>query len=275
MFMDSAEVEKLILQGRKFMKYKIVDGFQSDQMKKIKQPPLVKSPISETQILLPVDYDSLAVSGDFLKIINMRRSRRVYAEQPLTLLQLSCLLWCTQGVKGMRGKAYATLRTVPSAGARHPFETYLAVRNVEGLEPGYYHYLPMNHSLELLKKEDDETMRSFIAASLHGQVWTAKAAVIFYYSMVYYRAEWRYSFNAHRTALIDAGHAAENLYLACTALGLGGCAVAALDSDISDSKFDLDGKEESIFYAMPVGTVRAEDEQAEKDFYAFVKEQGL
>ncbi|MGN0837536.1 MAG: SagB/ThcOx family dehydrogenase [Pyramidobacter sp.] len=273
--MDSAEVKKLILEGRNFMHYRIADGYQSDQTKKIRQPPLVKEPVSDTRIQLPVSYEKLEISGDFLTIINTRRSHRVYASQPLSLLQLSYLLWCTQGVRDMRGKAYATLRTVPSAGARHPFETYLAVRSVTGLEQGYYHYLPMSHSLELLKKENDESMRGFIAGSLHGQAWTARAGVVFYYSMVFYRAEWRYGFNAHRTALIDAGHVTENLYLACTSLGLGGCAVAALDSDICDSMFNLDGKEETIFYAMPVGTVRAEDEQAEKDFYAFVKEQGL
>jgi len=75
--------------------------------------------------------------------------------------------------------------------------------------------------------------------------------------------------------LIDAGHITENVYLSAQALGLGGCAVAAVDPAIANAMFGLDGEEETIFYAMPVGTVSKDNEKAEQDFYAFVKEQGL
>jgi len=227
------------------------------------------------QVQLPTDFDTLKIDDDFLHVINSRRSHRVYTEEPVSLTTLSYLLWCTQGIKEIRGRSYATIRTVPCGGARHEFETYMIVRRVEGLAPGLYHYLPMNHSVELLRAEDDDAMKEEISVSLCEQSWASKADVVFYYSSVHYRAEWRYGIHAHRVMLIDAGHITENLYLASTSLGLGGCAVAAVDIPYSNKLFGLDGAEETIFYSMPVGTIKPEDEQKEQDFYAFVKEEGL
>lgn len=183
-------------------------------------------------------------------------------------------MWAQQGIRGIRGNNYATLRTVPSAGSRHPFECYPLILNVEGLEPGLYHYLPMEHRLEFLKSADikDEAFADRVVQSVSRQKWVLKSSVIFYYSIVPYRGEWRYAFNAPRVMMIDAGHVTENLYLACSALDLGTCAIAAMDSPAASEMFGLDGKEEYIFYCAPVGTVSEENEAAEQAFYAFLKE---
>ena len=148
-------------------------------------------------------FPAFPLKNDLLALIRDRKSERVYTGQTISLTQLSFLLWATQGVKELRGKSYATLRTVPSGGARHPFETYLAVRLVDGLKPGIYHYLPMEHALEFLSAPDD--LDTLIGDSLSEQKWAAKASVVFYWTMVAYRAEWRYGIYAHRVALIDAG----------------------------------------------------------------------
>ncbi len=74
---------------------------------------------------------------------------------------------------------------------------------------------------------------------------------------------------------MDSGHVTQNLYLAATSIGLGGCAIAAVEPEIADRAFTLDGVEETVFYAMPVGTVRPSDREAENEFYAFVKQEGL
>ena len=194
----------------------------------------------------------------------------------MSLLQLSFLLWGTQGVKDIRGKSYATLRTVPAGGARHPFETYLLVRQVEGLVPGMYHYLPMTHQLELLSaQEDPQALLDFAEESLCGQRWAAKANVVFYWGFVPYRSEWRYGIFAHKLIMADMGHVGENLYLACAALGLGTCGIGAYDQALCDKAFQLDGEEEYTVYTQTVGTVKAGDEGKEKAFYSFVEEQGL
>lgn len=274
--MTEKEIQLKIDTGRAFIRtgYQENDpDYRTDQQLKLPQPPLVKTAMSDTQQELPIDFTDLEYEKDFLNVINGRSSHRVFSEEKMSLLQLSYLLWCIQGVKEIRGKAYATLRTVPCGGARHQFETYLTVSNVEGLADGLYHYLPMGHKIEFLKKADD--LKGFISSSLQGQVWAAKANVVFYFSIDFYRVEWRYGIYAHRVALIDAGHITENLYLAATSIGMGGCAIGAVNGRLCDEVFGLDGVDETIMYAMPVGTISPQDKEKEQDFYRFVKEQGL
>lgn len=271
-------IRQRILLGRSFLTKFGQDGeleadYATDQEKKLPQPPLAKPPMRDTAIRLPMNFSDLPMDRDFLHVINSRRSHRVYTEEPISLTQLSYLLWCTQGVQSVRGKAYATLRTVPSGGARHPFECYLALQRVEGLEDGLYHYLPMTHQIEYLRAVED--LHGFVSASLCEQSWACRANAVFYYSCVFYRAEWRYGIWAHAPILMDSGHVTENLYLAATSIGLGSCAIAAVDPALANRQFALDGEEETIFYAMPVGTIRQQDQAAEDAFYAFVRQEGL
>lgn len=261
-------------EGRKFLKFSLdeeVNHEPSDQEKHLPQPPLVKAAQYDEIIKLPMDFDSFE-KKDLTTVIRNRKSSRVYTKENVTLNELSYLLWATQGIRAIRGKSYATLRTVPSGGARHAFETYLAVNFVEGLKPGKYHYLPMEHSLEYIGAFDE---KDDIGTSLVGQLWAAKASVVFYWSFVCYRAEWRYGAGAYRPIMADVGHVGENLYLACSMLDLGTCGIAAFDSDTCNNMFKLDGEEEFVIYTQPVGTISLENQKEEDDFYAFVKEQGL
>ena len=279
--LDEAIKQKIIKENRLFTKGDRKDDIYSemdetDQERKLPQPPLCKAPMRAdgVQISLPMDFENLSMEKpDLLSAIRDRHSSRVYTQENMTLAQLSYLLWATQGIKSIRGKSYATLRTVPCGGARHEFETYLLVRQVEGLEPGAYHYLPMEHTLEFLHPV--ENLPQVIGDALCGQRWAAKANVVFLWSIVPYRAEWRYSIGAHRVALIDVGHVGQNLYLACTGLGLGTCAVAAFEDEMCSELLGLDGEEEYVIYTAPVGTVSEKDKEAEKAFYRFVEEQGL
>ena len=271
--------QDLIEKGRRFtMGYRLDDlyneDFESDQDQKLPQPPLTKAPMrpAEAAISLPMDFDGLT-TANLTDLLLSRKSNRVYTQETVSLRQLSYMLWATQGIKDIRGKSYATIRTVPCGGARHEFETYLIVRNVEGLEPGAYHYLPMGHKLEFLYPVAD--LNEVVSESLSEQNWAAKASVIFYWSMVPYRAEWRYGIYAHRIALVDLGHIGENLYLAATALGLGTCGIGAFQHELCNRLFGLDEKEEYIVYASPVGTIRTADLDQEKAFYKFVEDEGL
>lgn len=272
--------DALITKGRSFMRgYRnddpFIGDFESDQDLKQPQPPLTKAPMATdgNRITLTKDFSKLSMLHSFPQLLEARKSARIYTQEEMTLDQLSFLLWACQGVKSIRGKSYATLRTVPSGGARHPFETYLVIRKISGLSSGVYHYLPMEHALELLYEAEDVDPR--IVESLSGQSWAAKANVLFYWSMVPYRAEWRYGIYAHRVALIDAGHMAENLYLACTALGLGCCAIGAFSDELCNDMLTLNGEDEFTLYVMPVGTVRSCDRADEQAFYKFVEDEGL
>ncbi len=272
--MEEKEIKELIENGRKFMRFNDRDDFESDQEKKLPQPTLEKGKVGNgSSIVLPHNFEELNINETFTHIVLERKSHRVFTQDKMTILELSYLLWATQGIKEIRGKSYATLRTVPSGGARHGFETYLIVRNVEGLEPGRYHYVAMNHELEYLGEL--ENIEENISESLCGQSWASKANVVFYWGFVAYRCEWRYGIFAHRVALIDAGHVGQNLYLAATALKLGTCGIAAFHDQFCNEMFMLDGENEFVVYTAPVGTVKKEDIEKEKEFYKFVTEQNL
>ena len=273
--MDEQEIRKRIEAGREFLHPRddTPEDYKTDQELKEPQPPLVKAPMKEERIPLPRNFDSLPIENDFLKIINSRRTHRIYTEETMPLLDLSYLLWCTQGIESIRGKSYATLRTVPCGGARHEFECYMILKNVESLQDGFYHYLPWYHALEFLGTNDN--VPADMSTALDEQTWASKANVIFLYSYVCYRAEWRYGIGAARMIMADVGHISENMYLAAESIHLGGCAVGAVDGDYCDRLLGLDGKEEFTLYGFTMGMISKETEYHEEEIYQFVKEQGL
>lgn len=272
--MSEKEVKERIRQGREFMHHHDREDAVSDQILKKPQPPLVKERMTASApVSLPKEFSSLTRDMDFLRILTERKSSRIFTRQGISLLQLSFLLWSTQGIRALRGKRYATLRTVPSGGARHPFETYILLQRCEALTKGVYHYLPWTHELELIRELPDS--EELISRSLCGQSWASKADAIFYWTCVPYRCEWRYGIFAHRVALMDIGHVGENLYLACSALQLGTCGIAAFEDDVCNELLGVDGEEEFIVYTAPVGTISHKNQKEEAAFYQFVMEEGL
>jgi SagB-type dehydrogenase family enzyme len=240
--------------NREFMKsnFEEMDGIQTDQELKLPQPALEKPREEEAEIIdLPSVSEEVLYKKDIYKCMKTRRSRRKYTNKPVSLKELSFLLWATQGIDRVTDNNYATLRPVPSGGARHAFETYLAVLNVEGLKSGMYRYLPLSHKL-LYMYEDGNIGEKVISATLD-QKFAGLGAVTFIWSCIPYRSEWRYSFSAHKTMLLDAGHVCQNLYLACEAAACGTCAIAAYDQKLTDELIRVDGEDEFSIYIAPVG----------------------
>ena len=232
-----------------------LDRIESDQKLGRPQPPLEKPvPEGARTIALPAPDPAVLTERDVHACLRRRRSRRSWVEGALTLEQLSFLLWATQGVQRVFGRNYSTFRPVPSGGARHPFETYLAVNRVGGLTTGIYRYLPLTHALISIREAVD-LARSVNDAAL-GQTFVGDAPVVFFWTCLPYRGEWRYHVAAHKIMLLDAGHLCQNLYLACEAMGCGTCAVAAYDQRLTDTLIGVDGADEFVVYLAPVGKVK-------------------
>lgn len=231
---------------------KTIDFSRTDQSLGVPPPPLEKpySPDAERIDLIPRDEFRTLPRVDLLFAIANRQSRRQFAKSPLTLEELSFLLWATQGVRE-QSAADPARRTVPSAGNRHALETYLCVLNVQGLDTGFYRYLPLEHQL-LVEYRDDRAAER-IARAAFQQNWMADAATVFLWSAIPYRTEWRYGLAAHKVILLDAGHVCQNLYLACEAIDAGTCAVAAYDQELVDQLLNLDGHDEFVMYLAAVG----------------------
>ncbi|MFW9906152.1 MAG: SagB/ThcOx family dehydrogenase [Candidatus Thorarchaeota archaeon] len=241
--------------GKEFMKktrYKYMKP--SAQSKGYTQPSLELEYDSSQQIIdLPRPQELTIKAMNLQRAIESRKSVRKYSDQSLTLSELSWLLWCTQGVKEVMGTR-ATLRTVPSAGARHAFETYLLVNNVDGLKKGLYRFLAINHKL-LLVNQDPGIAEKITKAALD-QSHVKKCNVTFLYVAVVERMKWRYGVRGYRYLHLDAGHVGQNLYLAAENIGCGVCAIAAFEDEELNRVLDLDGEEQFVIYLLTVGKKR-------------------
>ena len=223
----------------------------TDQQEKRPMPPLAVVRGGQ-RFDLPRDWPA---GAELTRVLASRRSRRKFDGRPLTLGQLAYLLWAAQGVEQtLPGR---TVRTVPSAGSRHPLELYAFVNRVEGLEPGLYHYLALDHQLELVNR--DEAQGDKLSQALLNQPFAGHAPVCLVWTAVPYRTEWRYDSKAPKYILLDAGHSCQNVYLACESLGLGCCAIAAYEQEQLDALLGLpsgpsaDEGAEFALYACCVG----------------------
>jgi SagB-type dehydrogenase family enzyme len=239
--------------GKQFMRETQIARLaeQSEQRRGLPQPPLELPYTGDGPLIdLPRPENLPFGNIDLIQAINARRTRRVYRPEPLSLAELSFLLWCTQGVRERTDRP-ATLRPVPSAGARHAFETILLANRVDGLPVGLYRFLAGEHCLARLPAPEDITARLTVACREQDQVSTS--AVTFIWVAVLARMRWRYSERGYRFLHLDAGHVCQNLYLAAEAVNCGVCAIGGFDDEALNRELGLDGEEQFAIYLGTVG----------------------
>jgi SagB-type dehydrogenase family enzyme len=180
--------------------------------------------------------------------LRRRTSVRDYSDKPLSLEDLSYLLWASTGIQ--RVEQGYEFRTAPSAGALYPIDTYVVANNVQGLQQGLYHYAIKAHVLEELRLGD---LRLETAKAALGQGICYDAAAVFVWTAVFERSKWKYDQRGYRYIFMDAGHIGQNLYLAATSQSLGACTVGALFDDELNRLLGVDGTDESAIYMAAVG----------------------
>lgn len=196
----------------------------------------------EIEIKLPEPRQDSAVSIE--ETLLKRRSVRDYIGEPLTLQEVSQLLWAAQGTTDPRG-----YRTAPSAGATYPLETYVVVGDVESLAEGVYHYESAEHKLV---KVLDGDWRAQLAGAALGQSWVKEGAVNIVFTAIYERTTQRYGDRGIRYVHMEVGHAAQNVYLQAVALNLGMVVIGAFRDDRVKEILNLPENEQPL-YIMPVG----------------------
>lgn len=224
----------------------------SPQKQGLIQPPF-ELPVPETASLIPlVPPEKWQIpSVDFRTTLEKRKTLRKYQETPLTLDELSYLIWETQGIKEIKPEYKITTRTVPSAGSRHAFETYLLINRVEGIEPGLYRYVASSHSIYAVNQQENIAVE--LSEACLKQVQITNCAVAFFWDAVVERMYWRYQDRGYRYLHLDAGHVCQNLYLAAESIDCGVCAIAAYDDDLVNDVIGLDGVNQFIIYIASVG----------------------
>ena len=205
-------------------------------------PTQIPEPLDGRQLELPEPRLKSDVSLE--ETLLKRRSVREFTDEPLTLEEVSQLLWAAQGVTAEWGG-----RTAPSAGALYPLEVYLVVGNVANLAPGVYKYKPERHKLVRIRGED---VREELAEAALGQSWVKEGAIDIVVAAVYERTTKKYGDRGVRYVHMEAGHAAQNIYLQAAALDLGIVTVGAF---YDDRVKDIIGmpEDEVPLYVIPVG----------------------
>jgi len=235
--------------GPDFMRRTQFQNLEPSGQQRGMPPPMPELPFQGKTIELPDPNQTELQNIDLKKAIENRKSERVFLEGSLSLGELSFLLWATQGVKEIdQGE---TFRTVPSAGARHAFETYVVIHKVEGLEPGLYRYLALSHRLGIINTSP-ETNERIAQATLQPDL-IQTSAVSFIWTAVVGRMNWRYGERGYRYIHLDAGHVGHSLYLAVQAIGCNTCTSAAFNDDDLNRALGLDGVQHFAIYFGSVG----------------------
>ncbi len=241
------------------------DQIASDQQKGLPRPGIQK-PIPTDALLIDLIPPDQFTVGQIptIDVIRDRISHRNFTNDAITLEELSFLLWATQGVreKVTEGGITYFMRNVPSGGNRHPIETYLRIHRVEGIQPGLYRYLPIDH--QLVQEKIDPALPELVnQGSLNQNSRSAaqpyyfikEAAVVFIWTAIPYRSEWRYHKAAAKLVALDAGHVCQNLYIAAGTIGAGTCSVGAFDQTKMNEVLEVDGENEFVIYMAPVGKI--------------------
>lgn len=179
------------------------------------------------------------------KALLERRSIRDYKDEPLTLTDISQLLWAAQGVTDKEGG----FRTAPSAGALYPLELYLVSGKVENLSSGVYKYQPQAHQL-IKVLEGDKRNELYQAALQQSSVKNAPLTLVF--SAVYERTTAKYGERGKRYVHMEVGHAAQNVYLQAVSLNLGTVVLGAFDDEMVKKIINMPEDEEPL-YLIPIG----------------------
>lgn len=178
------------------------------------------------------------------KALLERRSLREYGREPLTLAEISQLLWAAQGITHPAG-----LRTAPSAGALYPLEIYLLTGNVTNLRAGIYHYKPENHALSLIAEGDQ---RPALRQAALDQSAVQDAAAVIVIAAIYERTTVKYGERGVSYVHMEVGSVAQNVYLQATSLDLGTVFIGAFHEDEVKRVLHLAADEQPLCL-MPVG----------------------
>ena len=255
-------------QGRDFMKSNFMEGSmgKSDQALGIAMPPFEDAFDENALIPLPDPKTAELKKRDIMQVLEERVSRRKLGEGSISMSDLSFILWACNGMRAI--KAGRIFRTVPSAGSRHPYESFFYADKVDGLTPGLYRYIATRNAIVHISSE--EGLKDGLIAGLKKQWFNCAVAIFWVFNA--YRCEWRYTHHSHKVATIDVGHMGQNGYLAAEALGLGCCELGAYVQEDIDKLLGVDGDNEFCVYVAVIGKY-AQGDNADAPGWSYKKEE--
>jgi SagB-type dehydrogenase family enzyme len=236
-----------------------------------KPPPHFHSiPNASARIRLPpIDCES-----ELYRVLTKRKTSRAFRDMPISIDQLSTILFYTFGCHGY-WPAFEEIkglkRTSPSGGGLHPIEAYPLVINVDGIDPGIYHYSAQHHEMVLIKgmaqERAAELLNEFTANQIYPQ-WSQGAVIL---TARFYRSYWKYRRHPRALSVIymDAGHLSQTFYLVCTELSVGAFVTGAINAVNIDHELGLDGVREGSIAICGFGTPDGNKTRLEPEFLPY------
>lgn len=224
-------------------------AMQREKVRREPSPALGYQPPCDAEVIRCPDPN--LASGLYARLAQ-RRTVREGQDYTLEFTVLADLLFSGFGVTDWTDGSVGRLplKFAPSGGARNPFDAFLYVRDVEGLEPGPYRYSGLDHCIVPLESAHEAS----IVGLMGGQDWAANAACLILLVADFSRSMWKYEGddNAYRVVMIEAGHIGQNIMLMAAEHRLSACASAALDHDLADATFGLRRVDQSAVYALAI-----------------------
>jgi len=205
-----------------------------------------------------VQLDKKLNGSDLLQLMARRRTVREVDKTSISQEQLSDCLFSGMGITGYTHNCVGQLplSMTPSGGARNPYEAYIYARHVEGLEPGFYHYSAIEHSLGRLPSDHLPKPSQLLA----GQEWADEMPCIMFLAAMFDRTMWKYvDANAYRGVLIEAGHIGQNVMLAATKHKLTACPTGAFCHTPLHNCLNLSGANQTVIYALALGSPKKDE----------------
>lgn len=183
-------------------------------------------------------------------VLKNRKSIREFSKEPLSLKEISTLLFYSSGIIHKGETWDESSRPYPSAGARYPLEIYPVMLNSKEINNGIYHYNLKEHSLECISEGD---YKDKLFEYTNWQEMVKNASMVLLISAVFKRTEMKYGDRGYRYVFLDAGHMTQNIYLVSTSIEVGCCTIGGFLDDEINKLLDLDGVNESVIYIAVIG----------------------
>lgn len=212
-----------------------------------------------------VELPAPTMTGGLYELLLARKTSRAFdTSVPLKLHELSTILyyvWGCQGCLPLLDGIVALKKTSPSGGSLHPIEVYTVLINVEGIEPGLYHYGVQHHALELIARLGPKEASALADKFATYQSYPRWSQALFVMTARFYRNYWKYRKHpkTYSVILMDAGHLSQTFYLVCAELGLGSFVTAAINSANIEEALGIDGFAEGAILICGCGHRAAND----------------
>ena len=229
-----------------------------DQVIRVQTDPAIKKVItiaykkypSSQKIPLKTNFNSSKKSFD--EIIQTRHSIRTFDKRPISLDDVSKLLYHANGVTGKNTDDDNILhyfRTSPSAGGLHPIEIYLIAINVDGLTPGIYHYSPMENILETVSDQNPSEKFNDITFNQ-----TSNISAVLVLTGIPGKSRFKYGERGYRFMMLEGGHISQNILLSANSLDLASYPMGGFVDDDVDELIGINGVDEVSLYMLLIGT---------------------